>query len=121
MCYINPPVTLTQRLRLLCLEEIESQHLIKFAVQCARGAVNCVLRRIRLSNTFLVGTQIVKPSVKSNRYAVNILICLKGRTRESVSFIISFSIACSSHYLLILITIELHIEFLENLMALKLG
>lgn len=83
-CYVGTVITL----KLLRLhEEIESQHLIKFAVQCARGAVNRVSRRICLSNTFLVGTQIVKPSVKSNRYAINTLICLKGCTRESVSFI----------------------------------
>jgi len=51
--------------------------------------------------------QIVKPSVKSNRYAVNTLIYLKGRTsgtRESVSFIFSFFIAGNSHCLLTLIT-----------------
>lgn len=58
-CYAGTMITL----KLLRLhKEIESQHLIKFAIQCARGAVNCVSRRIRLSNTFLVGTQIVKSS-----------------------------------------------------------
>lgn len=110
LCYINPPVTLTRWLlwSYCVYEEVEFQHLIKFAVQCAKGAVNYVSRRIRLSNAFLVGTQIVKPSVKSNRYAVNTLIYLKGRTRESVSFIFSFSIACNSHYSLTLITTELY-------------
>lgn len=110
MRYINPPVTLTWWLlwSYWVYEEVEFQHLIKFTVQCAKGAVNYVSRRIRLSNTFLVGTQIVKPSVESNRYAVNILICLKGRTRESASFIFSFSITCNSYYSLTLITTELY-------------
>lgn len=83
-CYAGTVITL----KLLRLhKEIESQHLIKFAVQCARGAVNRVSRRILKQYIPRGHANCEAVRVKSNRYAVNTLICLKGRTRESVPFI----------------------------------